>query len=157
MGDQVSIQGNGHVNNCFTSWFLYALLKSSHQSLVSKTSKQMALGGMYENTIRNLPSKNPKEISFSESATRPVDRGLSLLHGRVSIYSMYLPSSEPVSEISTLKCMYDQWKCTTGFFLMQEAFQDHTALQSAMEWVTEVYSSNVLTNLCLLPSFFFGG
>lgn len=69
MGDQVSTEGNEHVNNCFTSWLLYTLLTSSHQSLVSKISKQMGLGGMYKNAIRNLPSKTP-EISFSESATR---------------------------------------------------------------------------------------
>lgn len=53
---------------------------------------------MYENAIRNLPSKNPKEISFSENATRPEDRALSLAYSKVSTYSMYLPSPEPQSQ-----------------------------------------------------------
>lgn len=91
MGDQVSTQDNGHVNNCFTTWFLYTLLTSSPQSLVSKISKQMGLGAVYKNAIRNLPSKIP-EISFSESATRPEDRALSLAYSKLSIYSRYLPS-----------------------------------------------------------------
>lgn len=52
----------------------FAILTSSHYSLVSKISKPMGTQGMfemYENAVRNLPSKYPKGITFSESATRP--------------------------------------------------------------------------------------
>lgn len=106
MGDQVSIQGNRHVNNCFTSWFHYTLLASSHQSPVSKISKQMDLGGMYENAIRNLPSKNAKEISFTESATRPEDRALAW-HTANSVFTVCIchHPNATVSEISIFKGM----------------------------------------------------
>lgn len=101
----------------------FTLLTSSHQSLASRTSEQTASGGMYENAIRNLPLKNPKEISFSESATRPQDRALSLAHSRVSIYSMYLPSPEPQSQKSHLNVCMTSWNVPQDFFWCRRHFK----------------------------------
>lgn len=145
MGDQVSIQGNGYVNNCFTSWLLCNLNILSLQPCF-KDFKTNGDAGNVRN-VRKCSQiylqNTPKELLFQKVQPDLEDRALSLAHSRLSIYSMYLPSPQcQTPETSTFKCMYYQLKCTTAFFLMQEAFQDHTALQLAMEWVMRVYSSH---------------
>lgn len=129
----------------------FTLLTSSHYSLVLKSLKPMGMQGMYkmyENAVRNLPSKYPKGISFSESATNPELWAWHIVDS-VSTACICPHPSARVSETSTFKCMYYQLKCTTGFFLILEAFHDHTALQLTMEWVMEVYSSH-----CYQPQLF---
>lgn len=44
MGDQVSIQGNGHVYNCFINWLLYTLNILSPEPCF-KDFKTNGLGG----------------------------------------------------------------------------------------------------------------
>lgn len=135
----------------------FTLLTSSHQSLVSKISKQMGLGGMYKNAIRNLPSKTP-EISFSESATRlKTELWAWQTVDPVSTVCICPYPNAIVSEISTFKCMHDQLKCTTGFFSDAGGISRPYSTSLSHGVGQGVYSSHVVTNLSLLPSSFLGG
>lgn len=86
--------------------------------------------------------KTPKRFLF-QKVQPDLKTELWALHTLDSVSTVCIcpHPNATVSEISTFKSMCDQLTHTTGFFLMQEAFQDHTAFQLAMERVRGLQST----------------
>lgn len=109
---------------------------------MSEISKEMGLGECMKMQSEIYLQKTPKRFLF-QKVQPDLKTELWARHTLDSVSTVCIcpHPNATVSEISTFKSMCDQLTHTTGFFLMQEAFQDHTALRLAMERVRGLQST----------------
>lgn len=146
MGDQVSIQGNGYVNNCkgASLWNNLNILSLDPCFKDFKTNGDAGNVWNVQKCSQKSTFKIPQRNFFFRKCNQTWKTELWAWHivDSVSTVCICHHPSARLQKPQYLNVCITNWNAPQDFFLMQEAFQDHTALQLAMEWVMRVYSSH---------------